>query len=124
MRKEIVKSVTSALLCFWLIVFSAVLSADWKIPPGSPTEVGLEMEIVSVLVSKKLKGTLTGKVCEECELIQVRITPQTVYFERPDKRVALLKARSLTGKGAVLVYNVKSMEAIKLVRLVDAATHD
>ena len=121
MKKQIIKSVSSVFLCICLLAFSSGSPADWKILSGPPAEVAVELEIVFVYIGSNLKGTLSGKMCDECKSIQVRISPQTLYFEEPNRLQALLQARNLQGKGAVVVYDVASMAAIKLIKLPDVA---
>ncbi len=124
MNKQIVNSVASLFLYLLLLVFAPLSFADWKMPPDPPLEVGLEMDIVSVLIGTNHKGVLTGRVCSECKLLQVRITPRTLYYINPDQRSDLLRARDLRGKGAVVVYKLDSLEAIKLIKLPDADSKD
>ncbi|MEM7206597.1 MAG: hypothetical protein AAF434_02120 [Pseudomonadota bacterium] len=76
-----------------------------------PDEVGYEMTVISVLIGGDLNGTLTGKRCEDCELIQVKVTSNTQFFINGDTPADLKNARSLTGKPALVAFNTATRVA-------------
>ena len=85
------------------------VSADQQ--PGQEV---IEVKVVSVLIGGNLAGTITVKRCDECELLQFRVTPETQYFDTRNRLSKLQNARSLTGKlaGVSYVENTKVANAI------------
>ena len=124
MKRKYISAVSGVILCISLLAFSSESPADWKLLPGSPAQIGKELEIVSIRIGTNLRGRLTGRMCDECKSIRVRINPKTLYYEAPNRPRGLLLARALRGKGAVVVWDVASMTAIRLIGLPDEAPGD
>ena len=120
-KRKTISAVSGVIVCISLLAFSSGSPANWKLLPASPTQIGKELEIVSIRIGTDLRGRLVGRNCDECKSIRVRINPKTLYYEAPNRPRALLLARSLRGKGAVVVWDVASMTAIRLIRLHDEA---
>ena len=93
----------------------AVTNADnWSLDPADPDHHGIELMVVSVLITNNLTGTLTGKLCEDCELMQFRITPDTRYLVSGGQPAPLELARGLTGKDAAIAYRISTKEATQI----------
>ncbi|MEM7294102.1 MAG: hypothetical protein AAF420_12015 [Pseudomonadota bacterium] len=116
MNIQIKKFRSTGLLLMATLFFGMpqVHAANWSMEPADASTVGIELTVISVLISNNRTGTLTAKTCEDCEIIQLKITPNTRYFLNGVQEVDLLLARNLTGKAAGVGYNVESKEALEI----------
>ncbi|MEE8079066.1 MAG: hypothetical protein V3T18_08725, partial [Pseudomonadales bacterium] len=65
MKRKYISAVSGVILCISLLAFSSGSPADWKLLPGSPAQIGKELEIVSIRIGNNLRGRLTGRMCGE-----------------------------------------------------------
>ena len=90
--------------------------AGVKIPDGVQKEGrrgfyedhnAFESMSLRISMDASLNGFIEGKVCDECETIQVAITPKTKAYEN-NIEVPLKKAESRLGRYATVIYLVKT----------------
>ncbi|MDH5516207.1 MAG: hypothetical protein OEY36_00130 [Gammaproteobacteria bacterium] len=72
-------------------------------------EEAIESGALQIKMSNDLTGVISGKRCDDCELVLVKITPNT-KLEINGKPTALKRAKSCAGKPGLVLYKIKSQE--------------
>lgn len=72
-------------------------------------ESGFEEASLYIRLANDLTGIIKGRECDSCEMKMVTITPNT-KLEINGLMVDLIRARSLSGKEALVIYNIKTKE--------------
>lgn len=98
------------LFLFILMVTSFTVNASGKI---IQYEEALEFTAMPIKMSKDLTGVITGRVCQRCEPVVVKITPATELVVG-DKNVALKFAPDYSGKAGVVFFNIKTRLVTKI----------
>jgi len=76
-------------------------------------EEAIESESLTIKMSKDFTGVIRGKVCQSCELIVVRITPQTKLFIK-GKQADLSEASGRSGKPGTAIFDIKSRNVTRI----------
>ncbi len=72
-------------------------------------ESGFEETSLYIRLANDLTGIIKGRECEDCEMKIVKITPNT-KLEINGVMVGLIRAKSLSGKPALVIYNLRTKE--------------
>jgi len=96
-----------------ILLSSMLMTASVFSKPVVMVEEAIESESLSIKISKDLTGIVRGRVCDRCEVIVVKITPDTKLFIE-GKPVALSKAASRSGKPGTVVFNIKTQQVTKI----------
>lgn len=96
-----------------VFIFAAANSLTGFAKPMVLIEEAIESESLVIKMSKDLTGVIRGRICDRCELIVVRITPETKLFIN-GKQTDLSKASGRSGKPGTASFNVKSQKVTKI----------
>ncbi|MDH5393241.1 MAG: hypothetical protein OEY11_08660 [Gammaproteobacteria bacterium] len=72
-------------------------------------EEAIESNSLQIRMSHDLTGVVNGRICDSCELVLVKITPNS-KLEINGKPTALSQANKCSGKTGLVLYNIKSRE--------------
>jgi len=82
------------------------------LPLGTQAEIimiedALEAEIVSISIDASLNGYVVAKACPKCKDMRFKINKHTQAIKQ-GKTIHLHKANLLTGKAAVIIFDIKT----------------
>lgn len=92
---------TMILSCFSVVSLAATDS--YKI------EEGIESSELEIRLSSDLTGIVKGPRCEGCEVILLKITPDT-KVKIDDFKTVLTNVRRCAGNPSTVIYNIKTRE--------------
>ncbi|MFW2371882.1 MAG: hypothetical protein ACN4GM_02080 [Gammaproteobacteria bacterium] len=96
------------LLMFFLgMISSYAIAAEQREKGLILLEEAFEAEKLQIRMTNDLKGTIVGRICDQCKNMTVTITPQTKAFER-NKPVSLIEAKKRYGKRALVIFDIKT----------------
>lgn len=102
------KRILSLALLFFVMHALPAVSAKLEM-----IEEAIESEALSIKMSQDLTGVIRGKVCQTCETILVRITPETrLYINRA--QVDLSEALTRSGNPGTAFFNIKTRKVTKI----------
>jgi hypothetical protein len=101
----------STLMVMSSLLFSMNASA---IRPIELLENVIESEALSIKLSNDLTGVITGKICDRCETVVVKITPDTQLFVN-NVLTNLTEAKNLSGKPGAAAYDIKTRNVTKIL---------
>ena len=93
-------------------LFSLNVQADDKF---NVLEDAIEATALDIRMSNDLTGVVTGTICDGCEPVVVKITPQT-RLEINGVKTDLIKAKLLSGKPGLVVFDRESKK-VNLIRV-------
>lgn len=76
-------------------------------------EQSFEEEKLNIRMTNDLKGTIVGRICDQCKEMTVTITPETKAFENR-KPVPLIEAKKRYGKPALVVFDIKTKKVNRI----------
>ena len=79
-----------------------------------PREEAVEAVAVTVTLRDDLTGRISGRSCNACETKTFPLTPETQAVKN-NQRVDLLQLRSLNGKPATIIYNIRTGLATRIL---------
>ena len=88
-----------------------VAATEWTVPEDAAEpsyEIIEQAYVVSALVGENSKGTITVRACDDCEVIQLRIVPETKLRKFGAGTTDVRNAKLLTGKSADISYVIES----------------
>jgi len=101
-----------------MIVFPALLSLLVVTTNTQAFDLGVEEAVESValkisLDEKTATGVVYGKVCDHCEELELKITPESrAYAGRT--QVGIAQAKGRLGKEATVTFNKHTKEVIRI----------
>lgn len=104
MKKNIFRLFTAAFLLLGFEMNSAFAAGQMV-----EFESAFETEALYIRLTNDGTGIIKGRQCDDCDLEMVKITPKTVV-EINGLKVDLMKAKSLSGKAALVLYNLNTKE--------------
>lgn len=99
----------SKLLAVVFFVSSLFSANNFAAPRMVMAEEAIESSALQIRMSNDLTGVVSGHRCEGCELVLVKITPNT-KLELNGKPAALKSANKCVGKPGLVLYSIKSQE--------------
>ena len=102
-------STLTALMCFGS--FGSVGATEWTVPEDAAPpsyEIIEQAHVISALVGENSKGTITVRACDDCDVIQLRIVPETKLRQFGAGTTDIRNAKLLTGKSADISYAIES----------------
>ncbi len=97
----------------------SLLFASLALPVSGYSELiniedAIEAASVKVQIDQSLNGTISVSPCDKCKHVSLKINADT-QAEHNGKHVHLNKIKSLNGKPATVVYDVKTRTAVKVI---------
>lgn len=89
------------------MVSTYAVAGEQKKPGIIILEEAFEAEKLKIRMTDDLKGTVVGRICDQCEEMTVTITPDTQAFEN-SKSVPLIEAKKRYGKPALVIFDVST----------------
>lgn len=96
-----------------LLIFSLIISMNTH-AEVTQIEDAVEAAEVRIYIDDRLQGSVSGKNCPSCKTQRLKINKHTQAI-RKGIRVHLSKARETNGKGAVIIYSIKTRTATKIM---------
>lgn len=96
-------------LMMMLFLSSGSVSAIEK-PKKTQTIEAVKLQI---MLGDDLKGYVTGRICDQCNLLRVNVTPDTKAFAG-SLAVPLIEAKKRAGKEALVTFEEETLKVVTI----------
>lgn len=94
------------------IAFS-LLSVTAEAAESRLTTQTIEADKLQIVLGDDLNGYVTGKICDQCKVLRVVITPDTRAFAK-DVPTPLINAKNRAGKKALVTFEEVTLKVVTI----------